>query len=462
MDALAQTAFPEFVKPTAPDLLPIDRLHRGSDGYISFHSKNADNPDGLNNLFSVRADELSEYFPQFIEQLDRNGYYSINGFYRAGFTKSKYNPALMAPLRRSNALRWLNACFVDIDCGRDGAADYYDTYASALRMQDEDVIPPVSMTVHSGRGFWLFWFLHDGDGNTPVKAWPENVRTYAHLQEAICQRLARLESDSKAKDAARITRVPGSVNTKVNRRVSYSIHYDSSGRGYIYTPEQLCQFLDVSVHALPRKVEALCAERVARGEKGFRARWRSALKQLDTLRALRGGFREGHRHFAMPLYGRALKYTGHEDQIDETLHTIGAECNPPLTRSECKQQIREVKASNMRSIRNQTISDWLEVTIVEASQLSSWPPATKFGGNPQIATLTKAQHMERRRDFIRRNVKPGSVPTLEAMNELLEDAGLRATEPTIRTDYLAIGLKNPRRHGRKKHADDQQLRLPRF
>jgi len=460
MDALAQTAFPEFVKPTAPDLLPIMRLHRAGDGFVTFHSKNADNPDGLNNLCSVRVDDLSEIFPELREQLDRDGFYSVNGYYRGGFTKSRYNPDLAAPLRRNNALRWLNACFVDVDCGRDGAADYYDTYASALRMQDEDVIPPASMTVHSGRGFWLFWFLHDGDGTTPVRAWNENVRTYARLQEAICRRLARLESDSKSKDAARITRVPGSVNTKVNRRVSYSIHYDSNGRGYIYTPEQLCQFLDVSVHALPRKVKELCdPKRVALGKKGLHGRWKWALKQLDTLSALRGGFRDGHRHFAMLLYGRALKYTGHENQIDETLYTVGAECDPPLTKSECKQQIKSVKAYKNTKICNQTISDWLEVTIVEASQLFSWPPATKFGGNPQNDTLTKAKHMERRRDFIRRNVKPGSVPTLEAMNELLDEVGLRAAPATISKDYREIGLENPRRHGRKKHADDQQLRL---
>lgn len=56
---------PEFIEPTKPSLLPIVRLHRDHDGFVTFHRKDA--YGRFEDMFAIRATELENYFPQFIE-----------------------------------------------------------------------------------------------------------------------------------------------------------------------------------------------------------------------------------------------------------------------------------------------------------------------------------------------------------------------------------------------------------
>src|SRR5687767_11057538 len=90
---------------------PILALHRGDDGYVCFHSHDGKKRE----LFAVRAGDLRGMFPELRRYLTRDSYFSINGFFGKGLTRSGVAPHLFRVHRRQDNLRYLNACFIDLD-----------------------------------------------------------------------------------------------------------------------------------------------------------------------------------------------------------------------------------------------------------------------------------------------------------------------------------------------------------
>jgi hypothetical protein len=72
---------PEVPEPTAPFVDPIIQIHRGPDAFVSFHRKREEQWEDIG---SMRTADLRQMFPQFVEELERDSYFSINSFYRAG------------------------------------------------------------------------------------------------------------------------------------------------------------------------------------------------------------------------------------------------------------------------------------------------------------------------------------------------------------------------------------------
>lgn len=107
---------PAFQEPVEPDVRMLDVLHRGRDGFLTFHRRK---DEAFRDLLALPALNLAEYFPRVAAELLRDSYVSINGFYR-GRGHSDLGPDVPWPYRRASALRWLTALFVDLDVGRDG------------------------------------------------------------------------------------------------------------------------------------------------------------------------------------------------------------------------------------------------------------------------------------------------------------------------------------------------------
>jgi len=467
--SLADYLLPDFETPKAPDPKPILALHRGHDGYVTFHRKD---PTGdFVNLFSVPGAELDAYFPEFIAELESDSYYSVNAFYRGGYGKNKHHDTLSRPKRSKDSLRWLTACFADLDVYH-GNLSAGQVIGTIIDYQDQGILPAASMIVRSGRGVWIFWILSNTVDQYPiggpVRAWAETVTVYEQIQRELGERLATLESDAEARDVARITRVPGSINGKVGRRVGYWIQTDSNGKGYAYSLANLCKLLNVTPRKLSKYTRADCdpAKR-EKGLKGFRARATKNIRQFETLRAIRGGFRQGHRARAVWLWGSFLKQSGHDMTLDEIrveMQSLADECldetgatPDPLPASEVRDQWRGI--ADVSNIRNQTIADRLEITPAESELLESWPAATKFQTvkTPEIRA-SRAEKTELRREFIANHVKRNGnkLPTLDTMKKVLNANGMPASLRTISNDYDSLGLKNPRR---KWQADEHQTKL---
>ena len=468
MSPTEMTRKPTFIAPAGPDVSPILMLHRGADGFVTFHETASGR---WKDLVAVPAAELNQCFPELIEQLEVDSFYSINQFFKGG-GKSAVNPNLSKPLRRGDCIRWLTACFADLDCGRDGQAEAGFVIGAIITLQDEGVLPPASMLLRSGRGVWAFWVLTNEDEkyplNGPVRAWNNNIITWYRIQNVIGEQLARLWADPGARDACRVTRVPGSIHSKVDRPVAYWIQLDKNGQGYAYTLSELCKFFGVTDRKYNPYIRADIDPALAgKRRDAYKTRWRQNLLRFEMLRAMRGGFRKGGRYFTAQLYGSILKTLDHpDDAIKEAVLEMAAEClssdgsSPAaLEEEDCLAAFEAVKKQG--SMRHQTIADRLGVTPDESKALATlpgqpWPPASKYSSNVDDALpqLSQAEKRERRQSYIREwhEGSGGEIITYRAMQDILAEVGLSASLKTILDDYRALGLaqKNPRAKRRDK------------
>ena len=224
---------PAMVMPDAPDVLPIIEMHRGHDGFVAFQRREADG--GVHPLFSVPAKELASVFPQFVApHVGEESFYSINGMYRGGFQQSSVEPKFRSAKWGGRELRWLTACYVDIDHYKLGMTAG-QAFGLVVDAQDRGTIPPVSMLTRSGQGLWCWWFLRDDDNpEHAVNAWGEAIATYRRIERQLVRTFASIEADSNATDPARITRVPGSLHRKAQVRTGYWLHHDpTTGKPYV-------------------------------------------------------------------------------------------------------------------------------------------------------------------------------------------------------------------------------------
>jgi hypothetical protein len=423
----------------AVDPCPIALLHRGTDGYISFHRKDSGT---FQNLFSVRAAALDRWFPKIRPYLGQDSYFSVNSYYRGEHWLSKRLPELPDAYREESGLRYLNACFVDLDVYRAGLT------ADEAQQQIADMIrcghlPPASMVGCSGRGVWVFWLLRSegGRGTAPERAWPEKILQYRHVQDCLANRLGALNPD--AKDAARITRVFGSIHSAVDRPVTYAFHPTASGAHRFYTLSELGESLGLrSTPMKATQARRAPSDGSAKGKPGFRALQRNRVAQLRRLWEVRGGFRDGCRNRAAVLYAYFLYMCGTSDaEIQGEVVRLGGECRPPLTSREVDAAVKQAGEwrRDRRRIRNATIAEWLLITPEEAAVMDTW----QFKGAPaQVSTgPTRPERRVARQKLIRHlwgNQR--LLPTLREMAARLAKDGHPATAATVRRDLMAMGL----------------------
>jgi hypothetical protein len=426
------------------------------------------------NLYSVRAQDLDGVFPQLRPQLDTDSYVSINGFHRPGSGVSRHSPeglALPVAHRSGGALRWLTAVFADLDCHTLGLT-FGQTFGMVIDAQDSGIIPPVTMFQRSGRGLWCYWFLRDRHDDAtpkdwpaagPVRAWPEKVELWATTQRMIGERLAQMGADANARDTARVSRVPGSINSKAGLRVGYLLQADDAGQPFVYTLNDLAQAVGARVPPMAAGVRAIDAQLSAAGRLGAAARWRHERDRFRILASLRPSWPVGLRSKATWVYATLLTALRPGDRpaadaIAEELENLWATFDQPdddrYTLDDVRATLNGVlaeAASNQRRrgrgrpIRMQTIADRLEVTPEEAA-ICGYPPARQFSRLPNLEPRTRAELAQRRQDALRAILaaRGGAMPTLRDLVDMLLDQGLPTCAETVRTDLEAIGVTNPR------------------
>lgn len=113
--------------------------------------------------------------------------------------------------RRLANLRSIHALFSDVDYHRTTAWKWHEprvVLVAILSKLEAERIPFPSLVLDSGRGFYLYW-LHE---RLPARARCRWDLVQARIQEV----LADFGADPKAKDAARVLRVAGSLNSKAS------------------------------------------------------------------------------------------------------------------------------------------------------------------------------------------------------------------------------------------------------
>jgi len=139
-----------------------------------------------------------------VVQLAANGasnvYQSQNGFYGSR--------------RLNDKVAALTSCYVDLDTynvpGLEdvGPAELLDKAIALLPW-----LPAPTAVIHSGRGYYFDWVF-----KTPLS--PENLPRWQWVEDKLIESLAPLGADVAVRDAARVLRVVGTVNSKSGRPVA--------------------------------------------------------------------------------------------------------------------------------------------------------------------------------------------------------------------------------------------------
>lgn len=132
--------------------------------------------------------------PSLVGKIDR--YMSMNTFWKT--------------YRRIEYLKELNTIYVDID--------YYNTSFSRevvlhnlAQLVEDKKLPQPSITIDSGRGLYVIWKIEQ----VPNQALP----LWQTVENHFVDLLFKYGADPLAKDACRVLRVPGTVNSKNNLSV---------------------------------------------------------------------------------------------------------------------------------------------------------------------------------------------------------------------------------------------------
>lgn len=250
-----------------------------------------------NNSKYQRSYKLVE-MPKVISLLDKTRDTWIS---QAEFTK---------PNRRVVNLWRVGLCFVDLDTYAVGWS--YDTkperLAAALLYHCEQAsIPAPSIIVFSGRGLQAKWLLESAIPRQALPRW--NL-----CQRALVDGLEQMGADQNAKDASRVLRLVGAVNTK-SGEIARVVHVtESNGEPVRYSFEYLCEWLlpthrekierdrqqwaaEKAERQARRELRVIRGTRPANALKGFSGRqlaWHR-LEDLRKLAEMRGGIAEGER-----------------------------------------------------------------------------------------------------------------------------------------------------------------------
>lgn len=448
---------PVLVTPASPDLLPIEEIHRGGDGFVTFHRKGGERFD----LGAVRANELRRMFPSFAAELVRDSYFSLNTYFRPGRRGAPHLPGMAPVHRKSDAVKNLTCCWADLDCHNVGLSAG-QCVGLLVDAQLSGVIPPVSMLLASGNGVWAVWLLAD-EGGELVHAWPERVALWARIENAIGARLdsLRLGFDHGATDAARICRVPGSVNSKASARTAYWVAKNEQGQTPTYTLAAMAAAFDVAAVKPSARLAQKNRALQARGAKGAQARWRNDVERFRLLWEMRGKWPEGLRSKAVVVWCQILASLGGDDklqpeEIEQEVRALWDSCCQPPEASEAypwasaKAAIRRAVQArrNRRPLRHVSIANLLAVTPEEA-EICGWPHA---GHHEEEAGEGRAEQKATRRELLREWLADLPQPEWPSLRELaarLTEKGLPATASTVRVDLRSLGLENPR--GKEAH-----------
>jgi hypothetical protein len=325
----------------------FELIHRGIDGYIGFSRKSNNpviengNPKYFENLGSIRADELKSVFPKLKIWLFTDSYFTINSAYAPAYWKNK-KTGLPDVSRKEKNLRYLTACYCDLDVGRpkskikEQRLTYPEASYHVSILTETGKIPPPSIIARSGRGAYLWWLLIDNKNpSIPPRAWPEKIVLYKKINKELGSRLEELAWDKNAYDAARVLRVPGSYHTTAKQFVYYNVQLDKMGNPFFYTLNELAEFCGLKILENPieriKDLEPKFKQTVKKGSTPKRRNGQIILnikraQDLLTLEQYHGGFNHGCRRRRLTIYAEFLRRFIPKDEALQAIKVMASNC----------------------------------------------------------------------------------------------------------------------------------------
>lgn len=458
------------------------RMFHRRDGFFCLLRKGMDRMIEVGAIAQEKTDEVLERLYDHVPQaLTNNVYFTINSYYRT-LGRTCTATFLPRPARQEKNIRWLNACYVDIDVGRFGCENEFllgkycpellpddldekipgekrltweQALLLAMILEEQGTIPPVSVYARSGRGIYLFWLLE------PVKFHYEKhwiLTNYKACNRALVDSirgnagLPLLPGDYLATDGARILRIPSSIHTSTGARVCYwPSRLDDVTPERIYTLEQMMNFLQVkdatpspdspavtifkraaapfSTPARANGVKASMKYRLADAEKLFRERL----------------IKKGKRYHSLRTMALFHLYAGTEEaEAVKHLEKLARFCRPPYpTKGEVNDiPVRKVveRAYHDEDKRpflfsNQVLAKFWNIDKETAERLELRVLRPPAAGKLNVMSDKEKELRRRREALLRLEPENHSLTELLAM---MKRKKYRLSETTLRSDLKAL------------------------
>jgi hypothetical protein len=401
----------------------LTALHHGEGAAVAF-ARSA--PDGWQECGAILTTNLPAKWPSIETHLTRDSYFGLSSTYAQ--PRATRITALGLPRwsRRAERLRWLNAVAVELDHHANqnfSVESLLDAFWRELYLQQ---IPSPTFLSFSGRGLWALWQIADHANQAqPVRAFPDKRDLVQRINQALVKKFAHLGADRGVTDAARVMRLPDSVNSKATPENSRVRFFRASAS--VYTLPELAAAL--GVHA--RKV-SLPDERKRKDQAKTNAavmRWRYPLEGFEQLWKMRGGFSQGTRRPAIYVYSMLLrKNRATPQQVLTACMRLAESLTPALSAADVKRKITASEKAITYNFSNAKLAAMLKITAEERAALPQW-----FRLKTQ---KDKSSRIAERRDVILRELQAAGelISTRRLVALLLEKHGMRVSQFTVMND----------------------------
>ena len=343
--------------------------------------------------------------------------------------------------RLASNTRQLRALYIDLDHRE---FTFHELFYAMWDLVLDKKIPEPTMVVASGRGAHIYWRIE----HAPFQA----LATWQELEDYLCYQLKNLGADKKATDAARVLRLPDTLNSRnnaecrvmiVNDDITYSM-YDLREKYLKWKPKV---FKEIKVKENKKECKVLqfftsYSLHIARAE------------DILTICKLRKYKITGYRNMILHCYAYWIGVTTRDsDNLDDEVNKLNNSFTEPLKQTEVDAILRcvpkaidkflnyeqglrsgEVKrvSKGMRDkggywYKNETLIERLDITIDEQKQLKTI-----------IGTEVKYANNNKRRRAARRN-KDG-LTSRETKKQNLIKAIQKLKEEGLSQSKVAIEL----------------------
>lgn len=434
---------------TGIDIGMIREIHRVPDKDYSKVSFSILVDNQFSDLGAVRPRELDKRISALQEFLYNEGRFSVNSTYKRSGGYSKFT-GLSITSRKEMDLRYLNACYLDVDCYKTGL--FFDgALKIVLLAVDDKIIPLPSLICYSGRGMYLFWLLKIAGSDRPLFAFPDNLRKYKKVNKTIAKKLAKYHDmgiDFNAVDASRILRVPGSRNKINNHIVSYVPVPDNDNKPLLYTLDELADFYvskkskgkkrkTTKVKSAQTAVKAVEMKPKPKRNRnkiaGYRAVGEYIIEDMLKIEEFLGGIKKGRRRKTLQIIADSAFKAGY-NPTDALLliARVASRCDPPYPSDFNDVGLESIIWKSRRrksNYRHDFLCSQYNISeeIAEKLGLKTITPIKK---KKQSVRKT---NMEIRRQKIREITKAGDLSVRE-IQKRLHKAGIKASVATIHKD----------------------------
>lgn len=176
----------------------------------------------------------------------------LNKVYNRGI--SKITGMELRGSRQEANLQDLRCLYVDLDTYRGHVPiNWRDATALVQKMADKGLIPHPTVFANSGRGAYALWAIK------PHESKARDILTYKAINRALgkaFKSFSHLLQPDDVFDAARVLRLPGSVNSKAPENpVAYVMQFDREGGSYQYTLEEVAERMSVPLLPAPARTD---------------------------------------------------------------------------------------------------------------------------------------------------------------------------------------------------------------